>query len=110
MDLTESQTADYIDYCINEKEEKHCFSPEQKDTMKHIKGYFRMLQLQLNHIKAKYDMAYYFFRLLLSEFPKEKQERLLMELNKLKAEDDKKLFEELEEFKKAIAKEDKTNK
>lgn len=60
MTMAEQELSDFLDYSMTEKLKKHCFDDVQRDTFKHLLHYFRLLQLQLNHIKARADVGKYF--------------------------------------------------
>ncbi len=95
MKMSEPELADEIDNYLT----KVVKDSENESEMIALRTAFRMLQLQLNHIKAKVDLSRYFNIILMRELPKEQRDKIMEEINKLKEEDNDKIRKEIEEMK-----------
>ncbi len=99
--MSESELGDYIDEVITQKVDNQelpdnvTIEAVYKDIYKHIRDYFRILQLQLNHIKARTDMSKYFMIAMCRAMSKDKADLIMAEVNKLKDEANKKTMEEI---------------
>ncbi len=91
MKMSESELADYLDKSIYNN--SHIGNPNFKD----ILGYFRILQLQLNHIKARADMGKFFMIAMCKAIPKKQSDIIIKEVNRLKKEDDKRILDEIKD-------------
>lgn len=96
--MSECELADYIDELITHKMEEQKLPKDvskesiYKDIYLHIRIYFRMLQLQLNHIKARADMGKYFFIAFMKHAPEELKDSIIKEVTRLKDEDNLKIM------------------
>ena len=104
--MSESELSDYLDVLITQKLEQAIPSNVSietvyKDIYKHIRGYNRILQLQLNHIKARADMGKYFMIVMCRAMPKEQSDLIMAEVTKLKDEDNEKTMAKIRKLQEA---------
>ena len=103
--MSESELGDYIDEAISSKLKDENLpvidnsKEASRDFYNHIRGYFRILQLQLNHIKVRADMGNYFMIAMCRAMPKDKSDLIMAEVTKLKDEANRKTMEEIKNAK-----------
>ena len=99
MTMTEQEISDFLDYSLTEKLNSHCNSEIQKDTFKHLLHYFRLLQLQLNHIKARADIGkYYAIAITKLGFPKEIRNEIMNLAESMKEAENMKILQQIKDM------------
>lgn len=99
MTMTEQELSDFLDYIMTEKLKTHCFDDVQRDTFKHLIHYFRLLQLQLNHIKARADVGkYYAIAITKLGFPEEIRNDIMNLAESLKHAENMKILQQIKDM------------
>jgi len=96
MEMSEGELGDFIDESLSDFEQK-C-KGKDKEIIRVIKGSFRMLQLQLNFIKARADLGKYHYIAHMKLIPEDIKKSIMEDVIRQKEEDNLKTFKEMEDL------------